>query len=176
MQINMFCLAPLIHLRYCVCSISLSKPSRMQANDRADRLAGKAATTSRLRLGIFEVLKTWRRCLQAQSQGISEVLKTWRRCLQAQSQGISEVLKTWRRCLQAQSQGISEVLKTWRRCLQAQSQGHRSPEEGRSRKKKRSTIFSFSERRRDGRRQSDEHCKRFKRQRWGNFSETCWSA
>ena len=114
MQINMFCLASLIHLRYCVCSITLSKPNRMQANDRADRLAGKAAITSGLRLGI------------------------------------------------------SDVLKSWRHCLQAQSQGHRSPEEERSRKKKRSTIFSFLERTKDGRCQSDENWNRFK----GNVGET----
>ena len=40
----------------------------MKANDRADRLAGKAALTSGLLLGRSEVLRSLRHYLRAQSQ------------------------------------------------------------------------------------------------------------
>ena len=40
-----------------------------KGNDRADRLAGKATLTSGLRLGRFEVLRSLRHYLRAQSQG-----------------------------------------------------------------------------------------------------------
>ena len=41
----------------------------VKGNDRADRLAVKAALTSGLLLGGSEVLRSLRHCLQAQSQG-----------------------------------------------------------------------------------------------------------
>ena len=41
----------------------------MKGNDRADRLAGKAALTSGLLLGRSEVLRSLRHYLRAQSQG-----------------------------------------------------------------------------------------------------------
>ena len=41
----------------------------MKGNDRADKLAGEATTTSSLRLGRSEVLRSLRHYLQAQSQG-----------------------------------------------------------------------------------------------------------
>ena len=40
----------------------------MKGNQRADRLAGKAAITSGLRLGRYEVLRSLRHYLRAQSQ------------------------------------------------------------------------------------------------------------
>ena len=42
--------------------------ARVKANDRADRLAGKAALTSGLLLGRSEVLRSLRHYLRAQSQ------------------------------------------------------------------------------------------------------------
>ena len=41
----------------------------VKGNDRADRLAGKATLTSGLLLGRYEVLKSLRHYLRAQSQG-----------------------------------------------------------------------------------------------------------
>ena len=41
----------------------------VKGNDRADRLAGKAALTSGLLLGRSEMLRSLRRYLRAQSQG-----------------------------------------------------------------------------------------------------------
>ena len=41
----------------------------VKGNDRADRLTGKATITNGLRLGRFELLRSSRHYLQAQSQG-----------------------------------------------------------------------------------------------------------
>ena len=56
------------HLRKFLCVYCPGHPAE-KGGDRADRLTGKATTTSDLRLRRSEVLRSLRHCIRAQSQG-----------------------------------------------------------------------------------------------------------
>ena len=124
---NLICLV----LQACWVDLNNKQHGGVKGNDRADRLAGKATLTSGLLLRRFEVLKSLRHHLRAQSQGHRTIDR-----------------------LEERGKDIAPSI-AWRR--EARTSHHRSPGGERQGQRKCYSWMIFLERTREGYRQSDEH-------------------